>query len=142
MGTKVCTECKQKKSLDSFDLKRGKPRSNCKACVSKYTKEHYWQNKQYYLEKATVNRRLARKRLREFLYNYYKIHPCVECGEDDPMVLEFDHLRDKYRGIAIMVNRAFSITRIKEEIAKCEIVCANCHKRRTAKQFNWYKDFI
>lgn len=139
MDIKICTECKLEKLVNQFDIKRGKPRSNCKACVSKYTKQHYIRNREYYLKKATVNRRLARAKLRKFLFEYYTGHPCVDCAESDPVVLEFDHLKDKYKGIAIMVNRALSLERIKLEIAKCEVVCANCHKRRTAKKFKWYK---
>ncbi len=140
METKKCTECAQEKPFSRFDSKRNKLRANCKDCVSKYTKKHYLANKAYYLEKATINRRKARQRLREFLLEYYSNHSCTDCGETDPVVLEFDHLRDKYKGIAIMVNRALSLVRIKDEIAKCEVVCANCHKRRTARRFNWYKN--
>jgi len=137
---KKCTECGQKKLIAQFDIKRGKPRSNCKTCVRAYGKQHYLKNRNYYLIKATRNRIKAKRKLRQFIYDYYKAHSCVVCGESDPVVLEFDHLREKYKGIAIMVNRALSLTRIEAEIAKCEVVCANCHKRRTAKKFNWYKN--
>lgn len=142
MDTKRCTECRLLKRLNQFDKKRGSLRSNCKACVSKYTKEHYLKNKQYYLEKATRNRILARQKLRKLLYGYYLSHSCVDCGETDPIVLEFDHIEKKSRGIAIMMARAMSWSKILEEIAKCEVVCSNCHKRRTAKQFRWYEDLI
>ncbi|MBI4037158.1 hypothetical protein HY385_01925 [Candidatus Daviesbacteria bacterium] len=142
MQIKICTECKQEKPLDQYDQKRGKLRSNCKACVSKYTKQHYKNNKEYYLKKATINRKSARERLRKFLFEYYSTHSCVDCGESNPIVLEFDHIQrqNKYSNIARMANRALSLERIKNEIAKCEVVCANCHKKRTAKQFNWYKN--
>lgn len=139
---KRCTECGEEKSLEYFDLKRGKPRSNCKACVSKYTKQHYLRNKEYYLNKATINRKKAREKLRKFLFDYYFCHPCVDCGETDPIVLEFDHIKEKYANIAKMANRALSLERIKLEIEKCEVVCSNCHKRRTAKRFNWYKGLL
>lgn len=140
MKTKVCTECKQEKNIDQYDHKRGKLRSNCKSCVSKYTKQHYKNNKKYYLEKATISRRRARERRQRFLFEYYNTHSCVDCGEKDPVVLEFDHIGEKYKGIAIMVNRGLSMERLKKEIAKCEVVCANCHKRRTAMKFKWYKN--
>lgn len=140
METKVCTECKEIKTLDQYDLKLGKPRSNCKSCVSRYTKQHYISNKDYYLKKATVNRKRARIKLRAFLFEYYSTHPCVDCGESDPVVLEFDHIQEKYSNIARMANRSFSIGKINSEIAKCEVVCSNCHKRRTAKKFKWYKN--
>ncbi len=139
---KSCTSCILTQSLDRFDKKNAGLRSICKSCVSVYSKQHYVKNRDYYLTKATINRRLTRVKLRKFLFNYYCEHPCVECSEADPIVLEFDHLHDKFDGIARMANRAFSIKRIQEEIDKCEVVCANCHRRRTAKKLNWYKGLV
>ncbi len=67
------------------------------------------------------------------LLEYFATHPCADCGESDPVVLEFDHLRDKSFEIATaLVDRSWD--RILEEIAKCEVVCANCHRRRTVRR--------
>ena len=60
-------------------------------------------------------------------------HPCVDCGETDPIVLEFDHLRDKKFSIA-KGWRGHEWQKVLDEIAKCEVVCANCHRRRTARR--------
>ena len=59
--------------------------------------------------------------------------PCADCGVIyPPYVMQFDHLGDvKDRDIAQMVNGALSEERIRAEMAKCEIVCANCHAERT-----------
>lgn len=127
-------------NLELFDRKGNGLRSICKKCVSEYSKVHYVKKKEYYLEKASKNRRLSRLKLRQFIFDYYSNHPCVDCGENDPVVLAFDHLRDKFLGISKMLNRSFSLVKIQQEIDKCQVVCANCHKRRTAKQFNWYFD--
>lgn len=54
---------------------------------------------------------------------------CVDCGEVDPIVLEFDHLRDKEFNLAHYAKASWE--RLHAEIAKCEVVCANCHRRRT-----------
>lgn len=65
---------------------------------------------------------------------------CVDCGESDPLVLEFDH-RDgvkKELEIATMVGRR-RWPKIDAEVATCDIRCANCHCRRTAQQFGWPK---
>ncbi len=67
------------------------------------------------------------------LLEFFESHPCVDCGEADPVVLEFDHLRDK----AFNIGPAFSYLRwqtIVDEMEKCEVVCANCHRRRTARR--------
>lgn len=72
---------------------------------------------------------------------YLSAHPCVDCGESDPVVLEFDHVRgEKCHNIGHMLADGKSWTRISGEIEKCEVRCANCHKRVTAKTFGWYKN--
>ena len=56
---------------------------------------------------------------------------CVDCGINNHIILDFDHLRDKKYNISRMVHDGFSWKAIKKEIAKCQIVCANCHRIRT-----------
>lgn len=57
---------------------------------------------------------------------------CLDCGEKDIRVLEFDHVKDtKINDVSSLVWRACSIQTIKNEINKCEVVCANCHRIRT-----------
>lgn len=72
------------------------------------------------------------------MYEYLKENPCEECGESDPVVLDFDHINpeDKLGNICHM--RTYSEQTLFAEIGKCRVLCANCHRRRTAKQFNWY----
>jgi hypothetical protein len=68
-----------------------------------------------------------------YLLEFFKLHPCVDCGEADPLVLEFDHLRDKTFAIgAGLPDRNWQS--ILREIEECEVVCANCHRRRTVKR--------
>lgn len=67
---------------------------------------------------------------------------CKDCGETDPVVLEFDHLPEFEKKFD--VSRAISgSTRswklIQQEIDKCDIVCSNCHKRRTARRGNFQR---
>ncbi len=60
---------------------------------------------------------------------------CVDCGEDDPIVLDFDHVRGvKVCDISRMAHTGYKEWRIIEELAKCEIRCANCHRRITHKR--------
>ena len=68
-----------------------------------------------------------------------KSHPCIDCGESDIVVLEFDHLKDKKNNIATILQNGSTLNQLKKEMLKCEVRCANCHKKKTAKQFNWYK---
>lgn len=57
---------------------------------------------------------------------------CADCGEQHPATLQFHHLNseDKTFTIGDAVNRGFSLDRIKKEISKCIVLCANCHAIR------------
>lgn len=85
--------------------------------------------------RASHDRRVAENQPR--LRAYLREHPCTDCGEWDIAVLEFDHLRDKTANVSRMVRSA-SWERVLEEIAKCEVVCANCHRRRTARRAGYH----
>lgn len=68
-----------------------------------------------------------------FLRDYLFDHPCVDCGETDPVVLEFDHIDTKSFDIAYGI-RNNSWESVLREMDKCEVVCANCHRRRTSRR--------
>jgi hypothetical protein len=93
-------------------------------------------NRRYYYEsngKARIlERNIAnRAKKKEYVWKL-KENPCVDCGQTfHPMAMQFDHLADKFSDISQMVNRNFSIEKLDEEIAKCDLVCANCHAVRT-----------
>ncbi len=90
-------------------------------------------NKPTYLTKNAKRRNRVNRERMALLVEYVRTHPCVDCGEADPLVLDFDHLRDKEFTIA----RAFgdvSLDNLLAEIAKCEVRCANCHRRKTAER--------
>ena len=76
---------------------------------------------------------------RRNLISHLRAHPCVDCGEADIEVLEFDHQRDKTHNVGYLVHGGYGWRRVKEEIDKCEVVCANCHRRRTLRQQNSYR---
>jgi hypothetical protein len=82
----------------------------------------------------SMRSRLARQhRNRHYIYNYLREHPCAECGEADPVVLDFDHLRDKSRDVAVLA-KVSGRANLVAEIAKCRVLCANCHRRHTAER--------
>lgn len=126
---KPCTRCKRKLGPEHFSptTSRGKvyASSACKKCLSEVT---------------TASRIRRRKLLRIRLVDYLNEHPCVDCGEADILVLEFDH-RDastKDNTIANMMVYAHSWERIEREIKLCDVRCANCHRRKTHKQLGWH----
>jgi 5-methylcytosine-specific restriction endonuclease McrA len=100
---------------------------------SAYGKEHYAANRQRYIDQAAAQKRKALLKRTMYLIEFFKTHPCSDCGEQDPVVLEFDHLRDKSFNISQKFRERAWQT-ILDEMEKCEVVCANCHRRRTAKR--------
>lgn len=77
--------------------------------------------------------------VRKFIWNYLLEHPCEHCGEADPVVLEFDHIDPKTKFKAVTELATYKLEVLKTEIAKCRVLCANCHRRHTAQQHGWYK---
>lgn len=141
----ICKKCKIEKPETDFyfrDKKLNIKRLDCKVCCeqNRKNKEHY----EKYKDEYKVRREARKKRLinenRNFLCQYLEKRFCVDCGENDKVVLQFDHLirEDKKYYISRMMYD-FTWEQILEEINKCEVVCGNCHLRRTAKQFGWYK---
>jgi hypothetical protein len=111
----------------------------CKACTLIRTSKNYLKDhtRQKEIRKKNTNKR--RQERKEIIFQYLLSHPCIDCTENDPIVLEFDHISDKSFGIADGLMKP--LKEFNEEINKCEVVCANCHKKRTAKRSgNWYKD--
>src|SRR5919199_4639245 len=141
---RTCPRCGETLDLTEFNFKdraRGRLQVYCKTCSRRYVQDHYWRNKPYYVQKAMARNRVHRRNLFDRLLAYFRRHPCVDCGEDDPVVLDVDHVdaRSKSWNIADKVSDGCSWRTIEAEIAKCVVRCANCHRRRTARQFGWYR---
>jgi hypothetical protein len=131
-----CGRCGELKPIDDFAWRRkhkGQRDNMCAPCRSAYGREHYLANRRRYID-AEARRKRARAEVRtKYLIEFFRTHPCADCGESDPLVLEFDHLRDK----RFEVTNQFASRNwqeILDEIDKCEVVCANCHRRRTAQR--------
>lgn len=79
--------------------------------------------------------------VQDLIWTHLASHPCVDCGEADPLVLEFDH-RDpdtKDFNIGAAVGGTNYAGDVRLEIAKCDVRCANCHRRRTAEVGNHWR---
>jgi 5-methylcytosine-specific restriction endonuclease McrA len=76
-----------------------------------------------------------------FMKEYLSDKACLHCGESDPIVLEFNHIdpASKRNTVSDMVRKGISIATLMAEIEKCEILCANCHRRHTTKQFGYHR---
>lgn len=103
----------------------------------KAASKHYSENKELYKQRALAHNKEARLRNKKFIKKYLLSHPCIDCGESDIIVLDFDHVRGKkIADISKGINAGWSLKKLEEEITKCEIRCANCHRRITHKRNN------
>ena len=136
---KLCIGCGQERDAEQDfnfrDKNRGIRQTKCKYCQSQISKQHYMQNKQSYFERARSRDALIIQDNQRKLAEYLRSHPCVDCGQIDVRVLEFDHVHgNKSYNIARMISEGFSWSTIEVEIAKCEVRCANCHRIKTGEK--------
>jgi hypothetical protein len=113
--------------------------SFCKVCKREYDRNYHKARPDEIKQRKL---KLQKDRLvaaRKFLYEYLLNHPCEVCCESDPVVLEFDHLNRTLKENNVSNMVCFSIENLIKEMAKCRVLCANCHRRHTAKQMSWYK---
>jgi hypothetical protein len=142
-ATKWCYDCRRFKPVEAFafqDKSKGTRQGRCRACHAKYRREHYVRNRATYIRQEVARVKRYSEENRPLIREYLRAHPCIDCGETDIVVLDFDH-RDpaakRYNVIVLATHKPWS--RVLEEIAKCEVRCANCHRKRTAYQFGWRK---
>ena len=133
MTRRKCLKCHKPAKV----FKRG---CYCVSCSTEYMRQHYKKNRSRYLIQVRANGRRKKKEVRTWLYNYLLEHPCTDCGEGDPVVLEFDHVRGKkFKDIAYLCCGSHSLKTVQQEVAKCDVCCRNCHMRRTAKRGGFWK---
>ena len=137
---KTCYRCKEAKPLSEFSksvARKDGLQNACRPCTKLVNAAYYRKTP----EKNPQRRRSmleACARNAAYTLDYLQSHPCVDCGESDPIVLEFDHVRGKKtRAIAVMKRQALALETIIAEIEKCEVRCANCHRRTTYARAGW-----
>lgn len=159
--TKKCPSCLEVKSFDLFKLKKGKP-TYCKVCWNSkmkgkrasakkepkrnrllLTNMSAEERKKHIaaLNKAAKKRKIESNR--RYVWSLLTEAKCTDCGLTNPLVLQFDHIDPAIKSNDISDLMNSSPKKLKEEIEKCEIVCANCHICRTAKMFgSWRLAYI
>lgn len=129
--TRVCRKCKLEKPIEQYSWYRigeAARQTQCKGCANAAGKRNYQENAQRYKDLAAQRMKIARERL-----NDIKSKPCMDCGGVfHPYAMDFDHVRgEKVDDISRMFRHRFAWAKIEEEIAKCDLVCATCHRLRT-----------
>jgi hypothetical protein len=128
---KKCRKCQKTKDILKFTRKHTSPdgyAARCKDCTRAVVNEHYKKNKKRYLEKA----KKWNKEKRDWFQGLKEDLECSECGEDHPACIEFHHRdpRKKDFTVANFKNLGYSKARILKEIKKCNVLCANCHRKK------------
>lgn len=139
----LCTECKIDKPEDEFYVKKNPAKNwvgryrQCKACMTKKSVDRVKKDKgkrAAYMKKYFAEMQDGtRIRPGYQLIVEAKKAPCKDCGGSfPPECMDFDHLGDKKMNVSAMKYN--SVEKVAEEIAKCDLVCANCHRIRTKKR--------
>jgi hypothetical protein len=130
-----CSSCRLRLPLSSFNRSGTGYQWWCRECFRKYFKTRGDLHRRQ--SGAALQRRRARART--YVDEFLEGAACSDCGGTDRAVFEFDHVREKKREVSRLVHDGAPIDRIEEEIAACEVVCANCHRRRTARRANTWR---
>lgn len=150
---KICDTCKGSKSDDEFYVHKYSTKSGvrtylssrCKSCyklavVSDKRKKWTTKYKAYQAKMTKKNKDERRADMRKWL-NSLKSSPCTRCGNRfPPECMDFDH-RDpatKNNSITQMVGNVMAQKTIEKELEKCDLLCSNCHRIKTARDLNWH----
>lgn len=130
---KRCSKCAEIKPFEAFSIYRRSRDGRqpvCKSCKRRVDNQHYAERSDRRRAIRISNDRQLQIKY-QWLNDYKSQSGCADCGETDPDVLDFDHLGNKTDNVSTMVRRGLSVEIIQKEIEKCEVVCANDHRRRT-----------
>jgi cytochrome c553 len=135
-----CRVCGRTRGLSEFPFRSLALQTRqwiCLECQRSYSKDWYGRNRTEHITNVGRNNTHRRRERREQV-RAFRI-ACVDCGIANPVLLDFDHLRDKVAEISQLVNAGMPWAVIKAEIDKCEVRCANCHARKTARERGSYR---
>ena len=138
--TKRCPMCDRELRAECFNKRSdGRCVAYCKVCQSMYSRNHYAADPMPYKQRRQKSRRFYRLRNQRFAIEYLHGHPCIDCGESDPVILDFDHIDRHFKenNVSILIRWGCALERLQREIDRCAVRCANCHRRRTAIQLGW-----
>lgn len=139
---KQCSKCKENKPLSEFCKNAARKDglgTYCRTC-NKTSSRKYYQEHAEEQSKICYSQKLKRiKENQKNLIEFFRNHPCVDCGLTDLLVLQLDHRDNKLDNVSSLLGNGYSWKTIEQEIAKCDVRCANCHMRKTQIEQNSFR---
>ncbi|GAA4051027.1 hypothetical protein [Agromyces indicus] len=142
--TKQCGRCKQSRPLVEYNRRtasRDGLQSLCRDCNRANARADYSLHRESQVRRIIAGKESRRSRALEWIGRHLLTHPCVDCGETDIRVLDFDHRSgvEKQDGVMRLAQGGHAISTIAAEIAKCDVRCRNCHAIVTYERLgrNW-----
>lgn len=133
---KRCTKCGDEKTLDDFPWKsktNNIKNNMCKVCYREYGNKYYKQvDREKQINRATANVKKVVDQYRDWKSQQH----CLVCGEDSPECLDLHHLDPSVKDLNPSAAKFYGRKKLNEEIKKCVIVCANCHRKIHSKRIN------
>lgn len=123
-----CGNCLRDLPLTSFNRHPTGYQWWCRDCYRAYFRAR----SELHRRQVRRSRQARREIARAFIAHHLRTQRCSDCGETDPDVLEFHHLYDKRGNVADLVLTGSSVRALERELENCVVVCANCHRVRTA----------
>jgi len=129
---KTCPKCSKDKDETFFSLNKNRKDGRqvyCKECYRDINADTY---KRLPKRRAKIREtnNVKRQEIRDFLLSYLSEKVCYVCGFDNILALDFHH-RDRSNkefSIAEAIRKGYSLEKVKAEVGKCDIICANCHR--------------
>jgi hypothetical protein len=140
LDLRTCRVCGSSKPLVQFPLRSREKVTRqwiCLDCQRTYTKGWYQRNRERTIA-AARQRNASRRTVARSRAGAVR-RECVDCGESNPLLIDFDHLWNKRADVSYLIHAGFSWTTIETEIDKCEVRCANCHAGKTARDKASYR---
>jgi hypothetical protein len=133
---KRCARCGETRDLAEFNrnsARRDGFQAFCQRCMQAYQAAHYEKNQKRHIARVRQDNVRRKAAVAAELETFLRAHPCVGCGTTDIRVLEFDHRPEELKSanVSAMVGMGLPWDRILQEIAKCDVRCANCHRIKT-----------
>ena len=135
---KVCASCSELKTEKEFGKRADSPdglQYSCTKCKRDQGNSFYHRNKEKRKAQIYKTRAIRKKEVEDYLWTLLSRSPCVDCGLVDPIVACFSNEVQ----ISDLISGSYSLKTVTSKLEGCDILCANCHTKRMAKKYNWWR---